>query len=95
MQVSGEVTGRGEDTLMILPVTLTIELFPPFREVMQPRLIIDQNLDKLPPAVENVPGGCIPVSRILLEIRVLKLLITVPGTVHDLLNIDAASGDRQ
>ena len=69
MEIGGEVDGSGEYPLLVLTLTFAKELFPPFTEVLQGRLIVDQYLDRFPLSVEDVAQGSILLGFILSQIR--------------------------
>src|SRR5690242_5096195 len=95
MQISCEINGCRENTLVILSLTLSEKLLPPFREIMQCRLIIDHDLNGLQFIIENIPYNSILITLICTQIRFAVFIICIRSSGHKLIYADAADCNWQ
>ena len=96
VEVGGKVNRSREDTLFVLTLTLSIELLPPFTEVVKLRLIVRHNLYLLTTLVNSVTSGSIDSSRIVLTRHIeTTLLLHILSSLHKGSNIKSSHSDWQ
>ena len=81
VQVRAEIDGRRVDTLMVLALALAVQLLPPLGEIVQARLVVDEDLDRLALLVERIANGGILLPLILCQalVRVERLGVARAG----------------
>jgi len=95
MQVRRVVDAGREESPMILALTLAVELLPPFGHEMEAGLIVDQDLDRVAFAQQDVADHGVLIARILRQLGILVGIHRVLGAAHHLADVDAGRGDRQ
>ena len=95
VEVGAEGDRSGEDALVLLAVALTVELFPPFAEIHQTRLVVHHDFVGKALGVEGLTHHGILRDRVV-EGRIgLALFFHLNGTLHQGADVDACHGDGQ
>ncbi len=93
VEVGGEVDGCGEDALVVLALALAVELLPPFCEVVESGVVVDENLDLLAGAVEGVACGGIYLGALVGTAE--YGLLALACALHQGLDVVAGHGDGE
>ena len=94
MQIGGEDAGGRHQALLILALALAEELLVPLIHHGEVRLKAGQCLHALALAVQDVAGHGVAVS-VIVGAELAKLLAAVCSALHQLININASTGDGQ
>ena len=92
VEVGGIGHGSGEKAFVVLTLAFAEELLVPLGHLDEGRLVGNQDLDGFPLPIEGVADGRIPVTGVLVQVRVLQLLLRLPGAGHQ--GVDVTAGDR-
>ena len=94
VQVGSEIHACGENTFMVLTLTLTVELLPPFTHEVQLRLIVHHDFNLLASLIQTVTYGSILGCGILLESHTASaLLFHILSTGYQLLDVKSGNSD--
>ena len=94
VEVGGELGARGVEGLVVLAFGLAEELFPPFRDVLKPRIVGHQKLDGFAFLVKGVPRARVLQDGVLGEGR-LGVPSRFLGPVHEGGDVDPTHGEGQ
>ena len=94
VQVGGEFHGGGKNTLVVLALALTVELFPPLRHEAEAGLIAAENLNGVALAVQVLTGGGILPGGVFGAAHIERLKLTDRGG-DDTADINAGNGHRE
>ena len=94
MQVSREVYRGIEYTLMVLPFALTIELLPPFSDVVKAGMEVTEDLDLLTSLIEAVASCSVECGGVLCKgDGLIDKCLHLASTADELTDIEASYGD--
>ena len=96
MKVSGEVNAGREYALLVLTLGLTIELLPPFADIMQLGLVVHHDFDLLATLVERIAHSGILCCGILFHSDILATgLFHLLRTLYQRADVKAGASNGQ